>query len=209
MQELQALRDRAERAEQTLEEQNRRNEEGQRVVDELAFNEAETRRLLIDTALEKAGWDVSNTDEVKLEFEVEDQPTSSGKGYVDYVLWDDNGMPLAVIEAKKTSKSPEEGRKQAKLYADALENKYQQRPVIFYTNGYETKIWDDRSGRPGEAADGYAPPYDLGLLLQRLTSVHHGQTSAENSDPESTYLTERRIDRASRVGESTLSIRSD
>jgi type I restriction enzyme, R subunit len=90
------------------------------------------------------GWDLTHPDSI--EYPVEGMPTSvnpSGKGAVDYVLWDDNGLPLAVVEAKRTRRSSEEGKQQAKLYADCLEQKFNQRPVIFYSNGDRTYIWDD------------------------------------------------------------------
>jgi type I restriction enzyme R subunit len=67
-------------------------------------------------------------------------------GYADYVLWDDDGKPLAVIEAKKATVSPETGRKQAELYANALEKLHGLRPAIFYTNGYDIWLWDDKGG---------------------------------------------------------------
>ena len=66
-------------------------------------------------------------------------PNESGAGYADYVLWGDDGKPLAVVEAKKTTVDLEVGQQQAKLYADCLEAMHGQRPVIFYTNGYETR----------------------------------------------------------------------
>lgn len=66
-----------------------------------------------------------------------------GAGFVDYVLWGDDGKPLAVIEAKRARKDPREGKEQARLYADCLEAQFGQRPVIFYTNGYDHWIWDD------------------------------------------------------------------
>lgn len=116
----------------------------QKVSDSLQWNEAKTRALLIDTMLVKAGWDLNNTDQITLEFEVDFPSNPSGKGRADYVLWGDNGQPLAVIEAKKSgTTSLQAGREQARLYADALEKMGYQRPVIFYTNGYETFIWDD------------------------------------------------------------------
>jgi len=109
----------------------------------LEFDEATTRTRLIDSFLASVGWDVaagsSSTAEVGKEVEVSHQPTESGVDYADYVLWDDKGNPLAVIEAKKTSVNPERGRHQAKLYADGLEKMHGQRPVIFYTNGFD--IW--------------------------------------------------------------------
>ena len=80
-------------------------------VDPLSFNEAETRTYLIDQMLADEGWDVGkgeqDTDEVKKELPVKHQPTDSGDGYADYVLFDDNGRPLAVIEAKKASEDPQ------------------------------------------------------------------------------------------------------
>ena len=71
-------------------------------------------------------------------------PNASGVGYADYVLWGDDGRPLAVVEAKKTTVDSAAGRQQAKLYADCLEAMHGQRPVIFCTNGYETYLWDRR-----------------------------------------------------------------
>ena len=125
----------------------------------LEFDEATTRTLLIDSLLASAGWNVAakeeSTSEVGKEIEVRDQPTDSGIGYADYVLWDDNGNPLAVIEAKKTSVDPERGRHQAKLYADGLEKTYGHRPVIFYTNGFDIWIWDDAQGFPPRKLYGF------------------------------------------------------
>ena len=79
-------------------------------------------------------------------------PNASGLGYADYVLWGDDGKPLAVVEAKKTTVDPAKGRQQAKLYADCLEAMHGQRPIIFYTNGYETHLWDDQSLRPATSS---------------------------------------------------------
>lgn len=99
------------------------------------FNEAETRARIIDMDLRAAGWNVSldksNTDEVVKELQVSEQPTTSGIGYADYVLLDDDGKPLAVIEAKAARENIEKGRQQAVIYADALEKQYGQRPIIF------------------------------------------------------------------------------
>ena len=121
-------------------------------VDELKYSEEQTRKHLIDAMIRAAHWNIStdgsNTDEVGQEVEVDNQPTPTGKGRCDYVLWGKDGSPLAVIEAKKTSKNADKGKKQASLYADALEKQYGKRPVIFYTNGFETKIWDDANKYP-------------------------------------------------------------
>jgi type I restriction enzyme R subunit len=106
---------------------------------------------LIDTLLADAGWDVgagtTNTPEVHKEVKVAGQPTENGYGYADYVLVDDNELPLAVIEAKKTNVSVEAGRTQAKLYADGLEKATGRRPVIF-TNGVDVWLWNDAEAEP-------------------------------------------------------------
>jgi type I restriction enzyme R subunit len=153
---------------------------GQQAADVLKFDEATTRRRLIDVALADAGWKVgakgANTAEVGQEVELPHQPTTSGIGYADYVLWDDDGKPLAVIEAKKTAVSPETGRKQAELYANALEKLHGLRPAIFYTNGYDIWLWDD--------AQGYAPRQLFGFYskdsLQHL--VRFQRTSKQALD---------------------------
>jgi type I restriction enzyme R subunit len=110
------------------------------------FTEAETRKQLIDIALKEAGW-FNFSEGSELEYPVSGMPVTTdnprGNGFVDYVLWGDNGKPLALVEAKRTSADAENGRHQAFLYADCIEKIHGVRPVIFYTNGYETFIWDD------------------------------------------------------------------
>lgn len=136
---------------------------------ELHFDEAATRTRIIDSLLASAGWDVGegqkSSAEVSKEFEVGGQPTDSGKGFADYVLWDADGLPLAVIEAKKTSVDPERGRKQAQLYADALERERGRRPIIFYTNGYDIWLWDDAAGYPPRKVFGYYSIESLRYLV--------------------------------------------
>lgn len=148
----------------------------QQAAQALHFDEATTRKRLIDSQLALCGWWVGEngaaTEEVSQEYPVDHQPTATGRGYADYVLWNDDGKPLAVIEAKKTAVDAEQGRTQARLYADGLEKQHGQRPVIFYTNGFDTWIWDD--------AQGYIPRYLFGfyskdslqyLLHQRRTRL--------------------------------------
>ena len=115
--------------------------------------EAETRRMLIDVQLREMGWDIDQPD--VQEFEVTDMPNTTGVGYVDYVLWDDNGLPLAVVEAKNTLHDARKGQHQAKLYADCLEARYGRRPLIFYTNGYTTWLWDDQLYPPRRVSGVY------------------------------------------------------
>ncbi|HAB38639.1 MAG TPA: restriction endonuclease subunit R, partial [Rhodobacteraceae bacterium] len=139
-------------------------------ADLLKFDEATTRVRIIDSLIATAGWNIgpgeTSTSEVGKEVKVLNQPTTSGTGYADYVLWDDDGSPLAVIEAKKASVDPEQGRQQAKLYADGLEKAHGQRPLIFYTNGYDIWVWDDASGYPPRKVFGYYSKDSLQYLVK-------------------------------------------
>lgn len=133
--------------------------------------ESVTRKLYIDVLLKDAGWETL-TEGRELEYEVTGMPIStnpSGIGYVDYVLWGKDGKPLAVVEAKKTMADARKGRHQAELYADCLEQMHNQRPVIFYTNGFETFIWDDTFYVDREI-QGFYTQDELQLLIDRRTT---------------------------------------
>ena len=93
----------------------------------------------------------------------------SGIGYVDYVLWGDDGKPLAVVEAKKTMANAKKGKQQAVLYANCLQQMTGQRPIIFYTNGFETFIWDDLFYTEREIL-GFYTKDELQLLIDRRTT---------------------------------------
>ncbi|MNL94767.1 Type I restriction enzyme [compost metagenome] len=128
-------------------------------ANQLRFTEDNTRKWLIDRDLRMAGWDVpkgtASNYLVGQEVEVLHQSTTTGKGYCDYVLWDDNGKPLAVVEAKKTLVDARAGQEQAKQYADALEKHHGQRPMIFFTNGHDIWVWDDAGGYPPRTVYGF------------------------------------------------------
>ena len=129
------------------------------------ISEYATRKMYIDVDLAMRGWEIGIS--VREEFEVWGmRGDPSQNGFVDYVLFDRDGMPLAVVEAKKTSHDPEKGKHQATLYADCLEAKYQRRPMIFYTNGFETHFWDDKSCPPTKVS-GIFSQEDLKRLMDR------------------------------------------
>ena len=136
--------------------------------DEHDYTETQTRDLFIDVLLGEAGWPLSDARD--REYPVTGMPNASGKGWVDYVLWGADGLPLALVEAKRTTKSVEEGRRQAELYADALERQFDRRPVILYTNGYEHRIWDDAAGYPPRDVQGFYTRDELELMIQRRTT---------------------------------------
>lgn len=131
------------------------------------YSESETRDLYIDLLLSEAGWDLD--DAQNREVEVDGMPTTSGKGFVDYVLWGDDSLPLAVIEAKRTRVSPQAGQQQARLYADRLQARYGRRPIIFYSNGYEHWLWDDLAYPPRQV-QGFFTKTELELMVQRRTT---------------------------------------
>ena len=127
-----------------------------------------TRKRYIDVDMKMMGWkfDGENAD-VWEEYEVDGMAGVIGrKGYVDYVLFGKDGLPLAVVEAKRSSKDPNIGRKQAVLYADCLERKFGRRPMMFTTNGFETYFWDDLSG-PQRKVSGIFSRDDLQKLMNR------------------------------------------
>ena len=140
-------------------------------VDEMS--EFATRKRYIDLDLRDAGWSFGQN--CIEEHPVSGMPYGSGQGRVDYVLFGDNGRPLAVVEAKRTSKDAKVGQQQAKLYADCLEKEFQQRPVIFYTNGFDTYIWDDGQYPPRPVAGVYGKA-DLEWLVNRRTNKSPLQT---------------------------------
>ncbi|MCC7570321.1 DEAD/DEAH box helicase family protein [Candidatus Micrarchaeota archaeon] len=128
------------------------------------YSEAETRELFIDLLLREAGWDPQR--ENVAEYEVDGMPNNKGIGFVDYVLWGDDGLPLALVEAKRTTHDAQKGQRQAELYADQLERMHGQRPIIFLTNGYEHWIWQDTL-YPPRPVQGFYTKDQLQTLINR------------------------------------------
>lgn len=132
------------------------------------LSEFDTRKKFIDIDLKFLGWNFDGVNQdVSEEYPVDDMAGNIGqKGFVDYVLFGKDGLPLAVIEAKRTSKDPNIGRTQAVLYADALEKRFGRRPMIFTTNGFETYFWDDTYS-PQRKVSGVFGKDDLQKLMNR------------------------------------------
>lgn len=122
-------------------------------------------RAYIDRALNEADWPLTSPRD--REYPVTGMPNASGRGAVDYVLWGADGLPLGIVEAKRTAHSPEIGQQQASLYADCLEKQFGRRPVIFLSNGEEHRIWDDAGGYPPRRVAGFYTADELELLIQR------------------------------------------
>ncbi len=128
------------------------------------LSEFETRRAYIDHYLEEAGW--VHGQSCTHEHEVQGMPNATGTGYVDYVLWGDDGKPLGLVEAKRSSRDPMEGQRQAELYANCLEQRYGQRPIIFLFNGYRHRLWDYLRYPPREV-QGFYKKDELDTLIRR------------------------------------------
>ncbi|MGI0057163.1 MAG: type I restriction endonuclease, partial [Nitrosarchaeum sp.] len=119
-------------------------------------SEARTRKEKIDPLLKEAGWnlndhsqiiaeiDTKQSDFVKRDYKTFEETFENNeqKAYADYLLLDSKGDPLAIIEAKKTSKDPITGQKQAEGYADDIKKQTGQDVFIFLTNGYEIWFWN-------------------------------------------------------------------
>ena len=133
-------------------------------ADDHDYSEAETRDYFIDLLLKEAGWALADPQD--REFPVTGMPNNTGEGFVDYVLWGDDGKPLGLVEAKRTKRDSRVGQQQAKLYADCLEKQFGQRPIIFYSNGYDHWMWDELSYPPRPVQGFYKKP-ELELLIQR------------------------------------------
>lgn len=151
----------------------RRAEQQQTYVPKpLDLSEFKTRKIYIDTMLQEAGW-IENETWIN-EVELPGMPNKSEVGYADYVLYDDTHKPLAVVEAKRTCVDVSKGRQQAKLYADIIEKQCGRRPVIFLTNGFETRI-----------DDGQYPERKVAAIyskrdLEKLFNLRKARTSLKN-----------------------------
>ena len=156
------------------------------------YSEAETREYFIDLLLKESGWALDHPRD--REYPVTGMPNVKGEGFVDYVLWGDDGKPLGLVEAKRAKKDAKIGQQQAKLYADCLEKQFGQRPVIFYTNGYEHWIWDDAS-YPPRAVQGFYKKAELELLIQRRSTRKKLAEAKINTVTVERYYHERAIRR--------------
>ncbi|MDD5810688.1 MAG: DEAD/DEAH box helicase family protein, partial [Treponema sp.] len=129
------------------------------------IDEKTTRKLFIDDDLKKLGWQFDGV-MIQEEYPVHNMGDKHSDGFVDYVLFGKDHKPLAVIEAKKTSKDPNIGKQQAKDYADCLEREFGRRPFIFYTNGFDCNFWDDLQSPPRRVSMVFSQG-DLQKLIDR------------------------------------------
>jgi type I restriction enzyme R subunit len=153
------------------------------VPDTHDYSEAQTRDYFIDLMLRESGWGAKGWKQGEdVEYPVKGMAKGSGKtgdGYVDYVLWGEDGKPLGLVEAKRTKKDARIGQQQATLYADCLEKEFGRRPIIYYSNGYETWIWDDFF-YPPRPVSGFHTKDQLELLIARRETRRDPQKETIN-----------------------------
>lgn len=88
-------------------------------------------RVKIDAQLRDVDWQIDDGHSVRFEYTLPDSTRA------DYVLCNRHGHSIAVLEAKKTSRSPRDGERQARAYAEQLGV-----PFIYLSNGEELWAWE-------------------------------------------------------------------
>ena len=154
------------------------------------YSEEQTRDYFIDLLLKEAGWPLDQ--ERDREFEVTGMPNTKGKGFVDYVLWGDDGLPLGIIEAKRTKRDPRVRPAAGQALCRLPGKEFGRRPVIFYSNGYDHWLWDD-TDYPPRPVQGFYKKGELELLIQRRTSRKAACQAAINEAIVERYYQSRAI----------------
>ena len=179
--EIEVERAKRKKVEASAEQIKKSKQRSVHTAESLQWNEAKTRELLIDSMLADAGWDIKDKDQVTIEEKCV-SPIDGRNLKADYVLWDKNKLPLAVVEAKRASdENLEAGREQAREYASALQEKTGQRPVIFVSNGYETEIWDDEQDNNARTVYGF---YDIDSLKYLIFQRTYKTKELEKNNPD-------------------------
>ena len=153
------------------------------------YSESDTRQQLIDGQLRLAGWDLTNPNQVTEELPIPIDATARRPGdgfatgpggkrarepmleyvanrFVDYALHL-GGKPVAVVEAKKTSRDARLGQEQAKQYAEQLQRIHGGAlPFILYANGFDTYYWDAEHAAPSKVA-GFPTRDDLSWMVEQ------------------------------------------
>lgn len=154
---------------QQMKEQKSKNQKEREYTYDPNMPEWLTRKRYIDADLKANGYIFDQNARrncIEVEYPVVGMPNETGTGSVDYVIWGDTGRIIAVLEAKRTGESADKGQNQGKLYADCIQNMQGFRPVIFYTNGFETYLWDDENSAP-RVVSGMFPQKDINAMIER------------------------------------------
>jgi type I restriction enzyme R subunit len=158
----------------------------------MAKNEAQTRQEIIDKQLALAGWDVNDVSQCTQELDIDlvaagvpHKAESTSKfdnhQFADYALLH-RSKPIAVVEAKKTSKDARVGKEQALKYSQNLQKLHGgDYPFIFFTNGYDNWFWEYNVYPPFKV-HGYPIRDDLEWMQQRRESRKPMSVELINTD---------------------------
>jgi len=127
-------------------------------------------RLLIDAKLKKVGRDIDNHRQVATEFPIDRYWTTI---FADYALLDTDGKVLAIIEAKKFSRSARDGEHQALEYSILLKDKQWFQPFIFLSNGKDVLFYNSAEEEAPRKVNTFFTLNDL----HRLKYLNETQTS--------------------------------
>lgn len=122
----------------------------------MAAKEAKAR-IKINKLLEESGWrffdDAKGKANIVLEPQVKltratidalgDNFEDAGNGFIDFLLLDEAGFPLVVLEAKSEDKNPLVGKEQARKYAKSQNCRF-----VILSNGNLHYFWDLEQGNP-------------------------------------------------------------
>ena len=136
------------------------------------LNENQTRKQLIDGQIAKAVWNITDLTQVRFEVPASGDVEDWTDGITDYSLYLPNGEIIAVVEAKKQSRSPQTARQQALIYAEKIERNQSFRPFVFLANGIEIWFWDTEDETPREVAAFFSRDD-----LERLLYIKQNKTS--------------------------------
>ena len=145
----------------------------------MTANEGETRKNLIDPALEKAEWILSDRSQVGLEIPVDGYDAEPWNGVTDYCLYQPNGEVIAVVEAKRQSRDPRVAEQQVRHYVTEIAKHQSFQPFAFLSNGRETYFWDVDTETKQQVA-GFFSLKDLENLLYLRQNKIPLQTLAVN-----------------------------
>jgi type I restriction enzyme, R subunit len=180
-----------------------------------------TARIKINKLLEEAGWLFFLEDgapaNIRLEANVKlkkddlealgENFEKTASGYVDFLLLDDRGFPLIVLEAKSEDKNPLVGKEQARKYARSQNCRF-----VILSNGNLHYFWDLERGNPyiitniprPESVGGYKKvvPNPQRLVTEEVKSDYIVLTQRPNYKQEAAWLNES--ERSTYIAENQL-----
>ena len=149
-----------------LREQIKQAQAANQKVDDRDYSEAETRDLFIDVLLAEAGWPLTDEQGPRVQGH-RHAHHKTASGYVDYVLWGADGLPLGDRRGQTDHEEPAGGSAAGQAVRRLPGADDRPSPVMFYTNGYEHWIWDDAAGYPPREVQGFYTRDELELMIQR------------------------------------------